>query len=459
MWYLTYNLLLLLASPVILAILLAKPRCRRGLSQRLGLVLPEGMSDGRPLLWVHAVSLGEAVAVAPLVKVLHARYPAYRIIVSTVTETGREAVEQRLAGVADHCYAPLDFPWVTAKVVRQLKPQLFLFIETELWPNLLRELGRCGVPTVLVNGRLSSRSFGRYRLIRPFLRQVLESVTACLVQSDRDAERMTALGARPDRVARTGNIKFDQPLPGPVNGAGFLSRDRLGLADGEELIVAGSTHPGEEGELLAAYQTLVREFPRLVLLLAPRHIERAAEVETAVNRIGLPALRRSMERASAVTPNLSGPRVLILDTRGELALVYREAVLAYVGGTLIPVGGHNLLEPAVWGTPVFFGPYTDHCAEIAGQLSQAEGVMPVRNGLELASAMARLLRNRGDLRKVGLAAKQVVEGNRGALQRTVEHIALVLERGLGASGAGLCVPSGDAIRKDTLASLSGKPGR
>ena len=458
MWYFLYNGLLLLFSPVILAILLGKQRCRRGLPQRLGLVLPGGVSDGRPLLWVHAVSLGEAVAVAPLVKALHARYPAYRIIVSTVTETGREAVEQRLAGVADHCYAPLDFPWVVAKVVRHFQPSLFLFVETELWPNLLRHLGRCGIPAVLVNGRLSSRSFGRYRLIRSFLQQVLEPVTVCLMQSDRDADRMVALGAQPDRVVRIGNIKFDQPVPGEINGSGALSRAVLGLAEGEELIVAGSTHPGEEEELLTAYQTLIREFPKLVFLLAPRHIERAAEVETAVKRIGLPALRRSQLQASAVMPSLSRPRVLILDTRGELASVYRDAVLAYVGGTLVPVGGHNLLEPAVWAKPVFFGPFTDHCAEIATQLSRAEGLAPVRNGTELAEAMAQLLRNRADLQKVGMAAQQVVNENRGALQRSVDHIGKVLDAAVGTRGVGACGPSAGLVRKDALAPLSGERG-
>jgi 3-deoxy-D-manno-octulosonic-acid transferase len=458
MWYLTYNLLLLLASPVILAILLAKPRCRRGLSQRLGRVLPGGVADGRPLLWVHAVSLGEAVAVAPLVKAFHVRYPAYRIIVSTVTETGREAVEQRLAGVADHYYAPLDFPWVVSKVMRHLKPSLFLFVETELWPNLLRQLGRCGIPAVLVNGRLSSRSFGRYRLIRSFLRQVLGAVTVCLMQSDRDAERMVALGAQPDRVIRIGNIKFDQPLPDRINGPGALSWARLGLAEGEELIVAGSTHPGEEEALLTAYQTLVREFSNLVLLLAPRHVERAAEVEAEVKGIGLPALRRSLLGTPGGNHGPSGPRVLILDTRGELASVYREAVLAYVGGTLIPVGGHNLLEPAVWAKPVFFGPFTDHCAEIATQLSRAEGMIPVRNGAELAEAMAHLLRNREDLQKVGIAAQQVVEENRGALQRSLDHIGKVLDAAVEPRGAGVCGPSAGLARKDALAPLSGERG-
>ncbi|MBI3603235.1 MAG: 3-deoxy-D-manno-octulosonic acid transferase, partial [Nitrospirae bacterium] len=288
MWYLAYNVLLILASPVILLTLLVKKRCRRGLAQRLGW-LPEGFLQngrrgGQAVLWVHAVSLGEVVAAVPLVQELHRRYPTHRIVVSTVTETGREAVEQRLDGVAEHCYAPLDFPWVVARVVARMNPRGFLFVETELWPNLLRALARRGVPAILVNGRLSSRSFRRYRLVRPFMTQVLETLTSCLMQSERDAERIVALGASPALVHRTGNIKFDQPRPDETGGGESMSRGLLGLVEDEELIVAGSTHPGEEEQILSCYEILRQEFPCLVLLLAPRHIERAAEVEATVRQ-------------------------------------------------------------------------------------------------------------------------------------------------------------------------------
>ncbi|MGH7260651.1 MAG: tetraacyldisaccharide 4'-kinase [Nitrospiraceae bacterium] len=433
MWYFLYNVLLLLASPVIVLILLGKKRCRRGFAQRLGLRLPRGSRDGEPLLWVHAVSLGEVVAVTPLVHALRKRYPHDRIVVSTVTETGREAVEQKLASVAEHCYAPLDFPWVVSRFVERLAPRAFLFVETELWPNLLRALGRRGVPAVMVNGRLSSKSFEGYKRLRPFMQQVLSSVTLCLMQSERDAERMTALGAQPSRVMRTGNIKFDQPLPDPDGVAGGLSRGVLGLRDGEELIVAGSTHPVEEEQLLACYQTLQREFPSLVLLLAPRHIERAAQVEAVVRAKGLAVQRRS---GMAPTPDLSPTggeekvrgRVIILDTRGELAQVYRHAVLAFVGGTLVPVGGHNLLEPALWGKPVFFGSHTDHCAEIASLLTDVGGGMQAPDGEALAAGMAACLRDRAALQRMGEAAKSVVLDNRGAVQRSLDLIAGVLEQ-------------------------------
>ena len=454
MWYFAYNILLILASPFILLILLAKKRCRPGLAQRLGWFEggPFGLfglsslfrrfgqieSDrpnrlnrqdrpDEPVIWVHAVSLGEVVAVVPLVRLLHSRYPEYRLVVSTVTDTGREAVEQRLAGVAEHRYAPLDFPWVVSRVVERLSPTVFLFVETELWPNLLRALSRRGVPSILVNGRLSSESFKGYKLVRPFISRVLETVTLCLMQSERDAERIVALGAAPTRVLRTGNIKFDQPVPGHIGQQDGLSRGEINLAEHEELIVAGSTHPGEEEQLLACYQTLLREFPSLVLLLAPRHIERAAAVEAVVKSKGLAALRRSAFRGLGATSSQRGaPRVVILDTRGELAAVYQHAVLSFVGGTLISVGGHNLLEPALWGKPVFFGPHTDHCAEVAELLIRAGGAVRVGDGVELAAGMARLLRDRASLHRVGAAARGVVIENQGAVERSLELIGRVL---------------------------------
>ena len=225
MWYALYNVLLVLSSPIILCILAAKRRCRRGLPERLGLEragvlhIPSGPER---VIWIHAVSLGEVVAVVPLARELRLRYPDSRLIVSTVTETGREAVEQRLAGVAEHRYAPLDFPWAISRVIRRWKPILYLFVETELWPNLLRTLQRNGIPSILVNGRLSTRSYERQRVwpVRHFYRTMLRTVSMCLMQSDRDVHRIVALGADPSRVRRTGNIKFDQPLPQPATQGG-----------------------------------------------------------------------------------------------------------------------------------------------------------------------------------------------------------------------------------------------
>ena len=430
MWYLLYNSLLLLASPVILFVLLAKQRCRRGLPQRLGLVdeRPFNQPAGRStcVIWIHAVSLGEVVAVAPLVRDLHRNYPEARLIVSTVTETGREAVEQRLEGIAEHRYAPLDFPWAVNQVIDLLRPTLYVFVETELWPNLLRSLKRRNIPSILVNGRLSTGSFERQRLpvIRDFYRTILNMISCCLMQSERDAQRMIELGADPSRVRCTGNIKFDQPIPQMSDGGSSLSKASLGLTDREQLLVAGSTHPGEEEVVVAAYQSLSREFPGLLLVLAPRHIERAAQVENMVRARGLPVSRRSTGGARQMAG--TGPRVLVLDSRGELALLYREAVAAFVGGTLVPVGGHNLLEPAVWGKPVLFGPHTDHCAEVAALLSNAQGGRVVQDKEELALALRELLRDQDALQRMGQAAQQVVADNQGALRRSADIIATFL---------------------------------
>ena len=438
MWKLLYNIGLLLAAPVVVGVLLAKPRCRPGFFQRMGWQnhSPNGDRSSQPLIWVHAVSLGEVVAAVPLVKALHERHPEFRYIVTTVTETGREAVEQRLGGVAEHRYAPLDFPWAVAGMVRRLRPLLYLFVETELWPNLLWTLREQDIPSVLVNGRLSSRSFHRQDLplIRSFYRSILQTLTLCLMQSDRDQQRIVALGAEPSRVHVTGNIKFDQPLPDVR--ADKLLRKSFGLEEHEQLILAGSTHPGEEELLVSAYRQIVKIYPSTVLMLAPRHIERADRVEASLREAGF-----VVQRKSQIQEKQSGPRVVILDTRGELARAYREAVVAFVGGTLVPVGGHNLLEPAVWGTPVMFGPHTDHCAEVAMLLAEAGGGRRVLGVEDLVASLKEWLGDPETRDRVGQAAKQAVLDNQGALMRSLEFIETCL-RAAPSSYSDSCVETG-----------------
>jgi 3-deoxy-D-manno-octulosonic-acid transferase len=420
MWRLLYNTLLILATPIILCILLAKKRCRRGLRDRFGLrVRPvlEPSGERRPLIWIHAVSLGEVVAVTPLVKELHRNHPDHRLIVSTVTETGREAVEQRLGGIAEHRYAPLDLPWAVSRAIAQWQPVLYAFVETELWPNLLWTLRDRQVPIIMVNGRVSSRSFARQHIVGliSFYRSVLRSLTLCLMQSERDAQRIVALGAAADRVHRTGNIKFDQPMPAAPVDASF--RASLGVGESDRLLLAGSTHAGEEEIIVAAYRKILSQQASAVLMLAPRHIERAEEVVAMVTAAGLPVQRKS--RLDSIG---SGPRVIILDTRGELARAYHEAAVAFVGGTLVPVGGHNLLEPAVWGKPVLFGPYTDHCAEIATLLLESGGAAQVSSADDLARRVCVWLEDSTIRRRVGEAARRTVSDNQGALRRSVDLI-------------------------------------
>jgi 3-deoxy-D-manno-octulosonic-acid transferase len=425
MLHLIYNLLLVIASPVILAILFVKPRCRLGLGQRFGFSMPSIVPDARPLVWVHAVSLGEVVAITPLVKELQGRHPDHRFVVSTATETGREAVLQRLAGIAEHLYAPLDFPWSVARMTAHLRPILYVFIETELWPNLLRHLSKLGVPTIMVNGRLSSSSYARqqWEPIRSFYGSILRSLHLCLMQSDRDAERIVSLGADPQSVYCTGNIKFDQPLPSSTERT--VTRLDLGIAKEAPLIIAGSTHPGEEEMLVEAFTAIVKRYPSARLLMAPRHIERAEAVEAMIRSRGLTVQRRSTWDPHRDTGGTE-VQVVILDTRGELALVYQEATVAFVGGTLIPIGGHNLLEPAFWGKPVLFGPYTDHCVEIAELLLQAGGGLRVMRVDDLTHQLLQIFDRPEIGVSMGQAAQSVVQQNQGALRRTIDAIDNVL---------------------------------
>jgi 3-deoxy-D-manno-octulosonic-acid transferase len=457
MWRLFYNIVLVVVSPLVVAVLLAKPRCRPGLRQRLGCEtgsfglfslfglfrssdrsqpdkLNKPNEPNKLVIWIHAVSLGEVVAVIPLVNELHRRHSEYRLVVSTVTETGREAVEQRLAGVADHCYAPLDFPWVVSRFIDRLQPRLYLFVETELWPNLLWRLRRRGVPTALVNGRLSTRSFERQQWgpVRSLYRSMLQTLSLCLMQSDRDVDRIIALGAEASRVRRTGNIKFDQPVPAVVRGG--MTRSSLGLQAKDRLFVAGSTHPGEEETLVECYLALVKQCPSAVLLLAPRHIERVESVEAMIRARGLAVQRRStIGQADALPP--AGPRVLLLDSRGELPAIYREAVVAFVGGTLVPIGGHNLLEPAQWAKPVLFGPHTDHCAEIAELLIQAGGGYRVSHREDLTRQVIALFSDDEQRERMGRSARLMVEQNQGALEQTLEAIEKLLMQQQASSGA------------------------
>ncbi len=426
MWYGLYNVILILAFPVILCALLLKKRCRSGLLQRIGWIVPRGWDSRQNVLWIHAVSLGEVSAIVPFVTALHHQYPAVRIIVSTVTETGREAVRQRLPNIATHCFLPLDYPWIVNRFITSLNPIGFLVVETELWPNLLRSLSCRGIPSVIINGRLSSRSFSRYQWIRPFMRQILSTVALGLLQSGRDERRFVELGALPDRMHRTGNMKFDLTMNGGSASQPSIQRSAFRLSEDERLLVAGSTHPIEEEILLKSYRELIRSCSNVVLLLAPRHIERCDVLVQTIEDFGFPAVRRS-RLLGGVAQEAVGPRVILLDTRGELAQVYGLAFMAFVGGTLVPVGGHNLLEPPVWGKPVCFGPYTDHCHEIADLLIESGGGIRVRNGRELTETFVKGMQNQAWVSQIGLSVRKVIDDNQGVVERNLAMVAEVID--------------------------------
>jgi 3-deoxy-D-manno-octulosonic-acid transferase len=373
--------------------------------------------------WIHAVSVGEAIAAAPLVEGLRRTWPSLPLVVSTVTETGARVVRERFSGLASHRYFPLDFPGVARRVIASIDPAFFVCMETELWPNVLRALAARGVPTMIANGRLSDRSFSRYRMVRGAMRQVLGTITVLAMQSDEDARRAIALGAPAERVIVTGNLKHD-PLPDPT-GAADLWHRLLGLSAGQPVWIAGSTHRGEDEAVLEAHRRALAERPGVVLVLAPRHPERVGEVMALAARNGFAPIRRSElpVRRGTVSP------VIVLDTVGELAQLYSIADVVFVGGSLMPLGGHNMIEPALRGKPVLFGPHTSNFREAAAILLAGGGGQVVRDAGELAAALCQLL---GDppLRALrGTAAREAAAARHGAARATLDLIARYLYPG------------------------------
>ena len=421
MFWVIYNVLLVLGSPVIVGLLLTKKRCQRGLLARLGQV-PTGLQHlPGPVVWVHAVSLGEVTAVVPLLRTIKEEDPHQTIVVSTVTETGREVVLKQLNGIATHCYAPLDFWWAVNRYVRVLNPQLFLLVESEIWPNLLTCLAQHQVPVCLVNGRISSRSFSRYRVVKRLMKRIWSLLDMALMQTAQDAERIEELGANAKVVHVTGNMKFDQSFDHQKSFDSTQTiRTSLGVSDTELVIVAGSTHPNEEEQLLDAYQSLSHSYMNVVLVLAPRHVERAPELEAVIARFGLSCVRRSqMSDMNILSAQHHVPRVIVLDSRGELPYVFRLGFVGFVGGTLVPVGGHNLLEPAQWGRPVLFGPYVDHCRDIAHQLLQAGGAIQIHQTKDLVTHLLHLLKHPAEAEQMGRQALAVVQQNRGVVKENL----------------------------------------
>jgi len=370
--------------------------------------------DARPG-WLHAVSVGEAIAAAPLVEGLRRLCPGLPLVVTTVTATGAGVVVERYARVATHRFFPIDLPSAVRRFVDALRPAFLVCMETELWPNMLRALAARGVPVMIANGRISDRAYRRYSLIRPFMARVLAGVRVFAMQSAEDARRVIALGAQPERVVVTGNIKTE-PLP-DASGSVDLWRRLLGLEPGRLVWVAGSTHHGEEEMVLEAHRKALAECPNLMLVLAPRHPERADEVTDLVTAGGWLAVRRS------ALPRARDRRaILVLDTVGELAPLYSVADVVFVGGSLVPTGGHNMLEAALRRKPVLMGPHTTNFREAAALLESAGAALVVRDGTELGRELARLLADQDLRRKLGEAGYEAVASRHGAVAETLDLI-------------------------------------
>ena len=406
-------------APVVLA-----RRLMRGVPVNLWQRLGRGdySRSGPPAGWVHAVSVGEAIAAGPLVEGLRRAYPELPLVMSTVTETGARVVRERYAGMVTHRYFPLDLPAPIRRVIDGINPAFFICMETELWPNMLRALAARGVPTMIANGRLSDRSYRRYRLVRGAMRSVLADVRVFAMQSDEDARRIIALGAEPERVVVTGNIK-NEASADPA-GATDIWRRLLALRPGQPVWIAGSTHRGEDEAVLEAHAQALAEWPALTLVIAPRHPQRVAEVQALVAARGWTAMRRSQ------LPAQRPPRaVIVLDTVGELAQLYSVADVVFVGGSLVDAGGHNMLEPVLRGKPVLFGPYTQNFRESAALLVNSGAAAVVRDAAALGVELRRLLADPALCVARGMAGQGAVSSRHGAVRETLELLARFLYPG------------------------------
>jgi 3-deoxy-D-manno-octulosonic-acid transferase len=387
------------------------------LKARLGFAAP--LPGSPPRAWLHAVSVGEAIAATPLVDGLQRRYPSLPLVITTVTETGASIVRERFQDRATHRFLPVDLPGPVRRMVDAIDPAFMIGMETELWPTLLRRLALRKVPVMIANGRVSDRSFRRYQLVRGFMRDVLGDVTVFAMRSPEDARRIIALGASPERVFVTGNVKNEAGDDPP--GAAELWRRLLGVPDGAPVWIAGSTHRGEEEMVLAAHDAARRRFPALTLVLAPRHPERVPEIAAMVEARGGAAVRRS----ELPRPKRSDA-VILLDTVGELAQLYTLADVVFVGGSLVPAGGHNMLEPAARGKPVLLGPHNENFRESSELLLGCGAAQSVRNAVELGGKLTALLVDPPLRERLGAAGRAAVASRHGAVRETLDLAARFL---------------------------------
>jgi len=364
----------------------------------------------RRSIWIHAVSVGEVVAASPMVRRLRERFPGVPVVISTVTPTGAQRVRDIFGDEVIHSYIPYDMPGAVKRFFDRFRPRLAIIMETEIWPNLYEECGRRAVPLVLANARVSPRSVGKYRRFVGLFTETLSHGIVLAAQSQRDAERFRLIGASPERTHVVGNIKFDVEVPASIVDAG--RQFRAANAKQRRVWIAASTHEGEEDIALDVHERLRERFPDLLLLLVPRHPQRFDAVAQSVERHGLAFVRRSSGEPCTVET-----AVFLGDTLGELTLFYAAADAAFVGGSLIPVGGHNLLEPAAMALPIITGPHNFNAEDIADMLQDAGAVRVVRDGTGLFEELAGCLSDPDRSRHRGLAGRRVLDENRGALDR------------------------------------------
>ncbi|MFZ5572405.1 MAG: 3-deoxy-D-manno-octulosonic acid transferase [Thermodesulfobacteriota bacterium] len=390
-------------------------------NQRLGEYMrsPLEKPRGRPRLWLHAASVGEVSAAVGIVEALQAVLPQCAIVLSTMSVHGQRVAKEKLGGRVTIVFAPLDFVRTVRSALDFFQPDILVCVETEIWPNWLTEAQRSGIGTAMVNGRISVRSIRNYVRIRPLFQQILSRMNACSMIRQEDADRILQLGALPERVFVNGNAKYD-PL---IRKIAPEERERftrlLNLSGKEAVFVAGSTRPSEETIILDVYERIRQRFPNTILILTPRHVERAYKIEALVKGRGLACqLRTDLDQSGH---HREAP-VVIMDTMGELQSMYGIATVVFCGGSLVPLGGHNILEAAAWGKPVLYGPHMDDFLDAKELLESAGGGFAVRDGDELAETALDLLAHPEKADEAGRKARAAVMANKGAAQKHADVI-------------------------------------
>lgn len=414
MIYLIYDILLFLAYLVYAPVYCFRGRWHADIGTRLGFIRKgtfEGIK-GRDVVWIHAVSVGEARAAESLVCLIRAAWPHKRIVVSTVTPTGFAIVKKILRENEVAFFAPLDISFAVRRILSAVGPGLLIIMETEIWPNLIRLAKKRGSCVVIVNGRISDRSFLRYGRIRPFLKSAFENVDFFCMQNQEAAKRIIALGAPCDRVKVTGNIKFD--ISSDLKESSSWDSLKQALV-GCLLFIAGSTHDNEEEGIVEIYKSLVKDFSSLRLLIAPRHLERIDRIRRIIRLQGLQATNLSTLLSGSP---ISGTQVLIVDTIGDLSALYRLCDVAYVGGSLVSKGGHNPIEPALFGKPILFGKHMDNFKEIRDIFIREKAAVEVEGFASLEYEVRKLLASPSQRKVLGDAARSLIDSNRGAALRT-----------------------------------------
>ncbi|MBF0215576.1 MAG: 3-deoxy-D-manno-octulosonic acid transferase [Candidatus Omnitrophica bacterium] len=422
--FIIYDIFFVLYGLAYLVYIFMRKKAHKGFAQKFGALPSEVTSPGPGPVWIHAVSVGEANLAVKLAVGIKKRIPGTRIVISTTTPSGNILAKERGKGIADAVfYYPFDLSFIVSSVVRKIRPIVYIVVETEIWPNLLRALANKRVPVVLVNGRISGKSFPGYLRIRPLMRIILKNISLACMQSGMDAQRIKAIGMSPERVSVTGSIKFDISEP---DGAPEFTKGDMGFGEHDPVIVAGSTHHPEEKFLADAFTSLRKKYEGLRLIIAPRHIERARTISASLHKE-----RISNAMFSGIMKD-RGKEVydaVVVDTIGHLKFIYRYADVIFIGGSLMPHGGQNPIEGVAGGKPVIFGPSMYNFKEISEILIEAGAAIKVSDSNELTRVIDSLLADANKRAIMGSKGKEVVECNIGAMERTVEAVSQFMPTG------------------------------